>query len=162
MYYGWPDIIEKIEKGQMFIIGKGDKLLQLTYVTDAAEGIVMSISHDKCINQIFNICGAEAYKLKDIFYTIAGQLNRPYPKNIPFLPIYLLALLLEKIPYNLKLGTLKYLDLHRLSFFNCHHVYNIAKAKNNFGYTPKVKLSSGMQDTIRWYFEHKKRGFQDE
>lgn len=163
MYYGWPDIIKSIEEKRMFIIGRGDKLLQLTYVGDAVRGIMLTIGNEKCLNQIFNICGDRAYKVKDIFYTIAQKLNKPYPRSIPLLPIYIVALFLKVMPYRMrKMGRLKYLDLHRLNFFIHHHAYNISKAKDYFGYKPEVPLSSGMDEEIKWYLEFKKRGYQNE
>ena len=158
MYYGWPDIIKRIEEKRMFIIGRGDKLLQLTYVGDAVRGIMLSIGNEKCLNQIFNISADKAYKIKDIFYAIAQKLGKPYPKNIPFSAVYLLALFLGVMPPRIKKGSLRHLDLHRLGFFRYHHVYDISKAKDYLGYRPEVSLSSGMDEEIKWYREFKRKG----
>jgi nucleoside-diphosphate-sugar epimerase len=156
MHYGWPDIFQKMERGRMFIIGKGDRMLQLTYITDAVSGIMMTIGNDKCIRQIFNICADKAYSLKEIFHVIAGELGVSLPGNIPFAPVYLLSGILERLPRVIKPGSARYLNQHRLNFFNHNHVYDIGKAVKYFGYSPAVELRAGMQKTIKWYTEYKK------
>lgn len=163
MYYGWPEIFERIEKRHMFILGKGDKLLHLTYISDVICGIMLVIENQKCINQIFNICAQKAHSLKEIFYTIAEKLNKPFPKSIPVFPVYLIASLLEALPYRIKKKfSLKYVSLHRLSFFCQHRVYKIDKAREVFNYNPQIDLYTGIEKTIKWYLESKEKGYQDE
>jgi nucleoside-diphosphate-sugar epimerase len=157
MQYGLPQVIRNIEEGRMFIFGKGDRLLHLTHVKDAINGIMLSVSNEKSYNQIFNICGGKVCLVKDVFYEIATQLKKPFPKAFPFFPVYLLAKFLEVFPNKIKPRRLKYLDTHRLSFFHSHHVYKIDKANRYLGYIPSIDLSLGITELVDWY-QRNKRG----
>lgn len=158
MHYGWPEIIKRIESNNMFILGKGKKLLQLTYIDDVVDGVMQTIANQKCINQIFNICAKDSHSLEDIFNSIARLLQKPSPRKVPYLPIHLLALLMEKFPKLKQLDSLRYLSLHRLGFFRNNHIYDINKARQTFGYNPKVDLEEGMKKLLNWYSEHKQKG----
>ncbi|MDO9543370.1 MAG: NAD(P)-dependent oxidoreductase [Kiritimatiellia bacterium] len=156
MRYGWPDIFETMEKKRMFIIGSGNNLLQLTHASDAARGILGSILNEKCKNEIFNICAGKSYRIKDIFAVIAEELGVPFPKHLPYSLLFLFTAFFENIPQRFKKASLRNLDLHRLRFFSCNHVYSIEKAGKYFGYTPVSDLKPMMQATIKWYHENKR------
>jgi len=155
MDYGWLDVLRKIESGKMFIPGKGDALLQLTYISDAVSGIINSIGNDRCKGKIINLCADKAYPVQEIFGEFARQLNKPAPKHLAFQLLYFIALILKLIPYKFKPGGLKYLDIHRLNFFCCNHVYNINAARDMLGYSPEVDLRAGISKLIGWYRERK-------
>ena len=157
MNYGWPEVIRKIEDGRMFILGKGDTLLQLTYIDDVVQGIMRSINNERCFDQIINICADKAYKMQDILFEIARQLKKPYPQHLPLWPVYLLATVLKTIPLRLKPDGLRYLDVHRVSFFKYHHIYNIKKARELLAYAPQIELNSGIAKMIEWYNERRSR-----
>lgn len=159
MRYGWPQIMDRMEKGKMFILGDGKSLLQLTHIKDAVSGIMLSIDNKKSMNQIFNICAEKAYSVKEIFNTLSAQMEKPRLKQVPFLPFYLVAAFLQLLPYRIKkVFSLEYLDLHRLSFFNTDHIYSISKAREYLGYQPSVDLASGIRDMVNWYREYKMKG----
>lgn len=154
MHYGWPDIFKTMEKKKMFIIGSGNNLLQLTHASDAARGILASILNEKCKNEIFNICAGRSYRTKDIFSIIAEELKVPSPKHLPYFPVFLFTAFFENIPPRFKKASLRNLDLHRLRFFSCNHVYSIEKANKYFGYAPGADLKPMMQEMVKWYHEN--------
>lgn len=158
MDYGWPAILKKIEEGKMFVVGKADTLLQLTYIDDAVKGIICSLDNHRCLGKIFNICADKAYPVKEIFYEIARQLNKPAPKHLPLSLVYIIAAILQLIPYKLKPGSLKYLDLNRIKFFSANHVYSNKEARDTIGFLPGVDLETGISRMVKWYCEHKKLG----
>lgn len=155
MHYGWPDVFKAMEKKRMFIIGSGNNLLQLTHASDAAQGILKSVLNEKCKNEIFNICAGSAYRINDIFSVIAEELEVPFPKHLPYSLGFLVTAFIENIPPRFKRGSLRNLDLHRLRFFSCNHVYSIEKAGKYLGYTPGSDLKPMMKETIKWYHENK-------
>jgi len=151
MKYGWPQVLKNIENGKMFCLGKGDKCLHLTHVHDAVKGIILSIGNDNARNQTFNVCAETAHSIKSIFAEMAACLNKPAPKPLPFLPVYLLTSLISILPRKIKPKSLQYLDMHRLNFFNSHHVYKIEKAQKLLGYRPDWDLKKGIADLVNWY-----------
>ncbi len=158
MKYGWPEVLKSIEDSRMFIAGSGNKFLQLTYVRDAINGILLSIGNDKAYGEVINICSGKAYRIKDFFSALAVKLEAPNPKILPFFLVYCAALILEIIPRKMKPDRLKYLDRHRLSFFQFNHVYSIKKARELLGYSPEVGLSEGVSRLVSWYKKGKGGG----
>lgn len=152
MIYGWANVIELIYSNRMKIIGKGGFLIHLTYIDDVVSGLKMVIGNERCIGQVFNICGENCYKLKDVFMAIAYAIGKPYPESVPYYPIYILSCFLKLIPDCFKPKSLRLLTPHRVRFFKNNHVYDINKAKKYFGYSPRFDLQKGIQRMTEWYF----------
>jgi nucleoside-diphosphate-sugar epimerase len=151
MKYGWPQVLRNIEEGRMYLLGRADNLLHLTYVSDAVKGILLSINNSNSYGKAFNICAREPSRVKDIFTEMAGQLGRPLAGSLPLWPVYFLAVVLEIFPRKLKPNRLKYLDTHRLDFFRFDHAYKIERAGEILGYVPEVDLKSGVSRLLEWY-----------
>lgn len=152
MFYGWTNVIEMIYMNRMITVGKGEALIQLTYIDDVVSGIKKVICNKKCVGQIFNICGKDSYKLSEVFKVIAEVLGKPYPRAVPYYPVYILACLLSLVPDLIKPKSLRLLTPHRVRFFKNNHIYDISKAKKYFGYNPTFKLPEGMEEMVKWYF----------
>jgi nucleoside-diphosphate-sugar epimerase len=152
MIYGWTNVIDMIYSGKIKIIGKGNSLIQLTYIDDVINGLKLVIGNERCISQIFNMCGENIYKLNKVFEAIAEILSKPYPKSVPYYPVYILAYILKFIPNFVKPKQLRLLTPHRVGFFKSNHIYDISKAKNYFDYNPAITLQDGMKKMVEWYF----------
>lgn len=155
MKYGWPHVIQSIEKRRMKIIGSGRNLIQLAYIRDVIEGIALSIGNKGAYNATFNICGKDVRPIQDIFYEISSLLGVPKPGNIPFVPLYILSGLLNLFPRSMVPPSLRLLTPSRMSFFKDNHVYSIQKAKEILGFSPRYPISIGMKNTVTAYKEKK-------
>jgi nucleoside-diphosphate-sugar epimerase len=155
MKYGWPQVLRSIEGSRMFILGKGEKLLHLTNIQDAVNGILVVIDNEKSYGEIFNICAKDACEVKEVFFMMADKLDKPNPKFIPLFPVYCLAAVMELFPRKIKPKALQYLDTHRLGFFRFNHVYKINKAQALLGYFPKISLEEGITELVSWYKKDK-------
>ena len=56
MTYGWPNVIDSIQKRKMKIIGDGKNLIQLSYIYDVVDGIILTINNPRAYDLIFNLC----------------------------------------------------------------------------------------------------------
>lgn len=148
MTYGWPSVVDSIEKGKFRIIGDGESLMQLSYIRDIVEGITLTIENHKSYNSIFNLCGEEVCSISEVFNTVADILRVSRPKKIPFFPTYLLSQILNLIPDFLKGNRLRLITPHRVLFFKENHVYSVEKAKRLLNFHPKYSLKEGMQNMI--------------
>jgi len=153
MAYGWPQMIDNVVKGRMRIIGKGNNRIQLSYIRDIVEGITRVIGNKRSCGVTLNLCGAQIYRIENIFYTIADILKVSRPPKVPFFPVYLLSGILKLIPESFKPKSIKLLTPHRVRFFKDNRVYNIKKAKEIMNFYPKYDLEEGMANTIKAHKE---------
>lgn len=151
MIYAWGEVIQSIDNGTMRVIGKGEGKIQLTYIEDAVEPLLNIMGRDDTFGEIFHIAAAEAHSMREIFDCIAHCLNKPSPKRVPYGLMYIIAGLLEPIPWWLKTKKLRLLTRHRVRLFNGNRLYAIEKAKERIGFIPKTGLQEGMEKTIAWF-----------
>lgn len=149
MKYGWPQTARAIRNGTMRIAGSGNALLHLTHIADVVHAIILVLSHlERAQAEVFNVAGPQAVPMRDVFGILADLLGAPPPKHVPYSLVYSAAAILSVVPYKLKPGQLKFLDMHRVKFFSKDHVYDIAKAKNVLGFSPYIAAREGFRDWI--------------
>lgn len=151
MAYGWTNVINMIAAGKMKTVGRADALIHLTYIDDVVSAVKKIIGNEKCRGEIFNICGEQIYKLYEVFDAFAAALNKPGPKPVPYLPVYMLSHILRLIPDFAKPKSLSLLTPHRVKFFRNNSSYDISKAKTYFGYNPSTNLREGVERMVEWY-----------
>jgi 2-alkyl-3-oxoalkanoate reductase len=148
MKYGWPDVINSIQKGEMKIIGDGKPLIQLSYVHDIIQGIYDSMGNQRTFGETINLCGNDVCAISEVFNEMADILKAPHPGKIPYKPLYLLSLGLLQLPKFLKSKRIRLITPHRIRFFKENHVYSISKARQVINFCPEYDLKSGLQRMI--------------
>lgn len=151
MVYGWPETINAIRTGSMAIPGRGKAKIHLLNIYDLIEAVKLAVAVKEGVNEIYNIAGPEISELAEVFDIIARVLGTKSPKRVPYLPVYLLSLLLSLVPYRIKGKKLRLLTPHRVRFFVTDHAYDISKARDLLGYRPSVSLNEGFSRMIGWY-----------
>ena len=129
MTYGWPNVVDSIRKRQMRIIGDGKPLIQLSYIRDIIEGIMVALGNQSAFGSTFNLSGDDVCSISEVFNTIADILEMPHPGKVSFTPLYLLSQGLVYLPDFLKSSKLKLITPHRVGFFSKNHVYSVEKAR---------------------------------
>jgi len=155
MSYGWPDVLRRMENGKMRIVGRGDAMLQLTYIDDAIRGMLMTLGNPRARGEVYNICGREVRSVKEIFAKMTDLLGVSRPRSVPYEMVYSAALLLRCVPRLLKPQSLSLLSTHRVRFFKDHRVYDISKAKEHLGYIPEIDVNEGMRMMVSEYLEQR-------
>lgn len=126
-----PVTIWRILNGQKPVIeGDGLQTRDLTYVKDAAEASLKFLECDETIGKVINIGQGSEIDIKTVIATICIKLNYPFEKVV------------HKPP--------RPSDVRRL------HA-DITLAKKMIGYSPKTSFEKGINLTIDWFKEQKKR-----
>ncbi len=143
-----PRIIEKFEAGKMKYIGRGDKLLNNTYVGNLSDAIVLAMEHDQAIGETFNIRDQRLVTREEYINSIADYLGKPHPKHVPEWlarglvgPMETLAKLSGATQAPLLTGA-------RIKFMTLNLDFSIAKAKRVLGYKPRVDFRDGIRETL--------------
>ena len=145
-------IFKFVNSGKFMMIGKGDVLYHLTFVTDLADGIILCGEKKEAVGELFTIGGNEYLPLSEFVKLLAKVLNVSPPKRrIPVWPVWCAGLLCEILCYPFRIQPPIF--RRRVDFFIKDRAFNISKAKKMLGYKPKVDLETGLRKTAEWYHE---------
>lgn len=143
-------MFKAIAKKRFIMLGSGETLYHMVYVTDLAEGFRLAADKEEAIGEPFLIGGEEYVSLNKLAEMIAKEIGVSPPKiHFPVWPVELLGTIVEKICIPLKIEPPIY--RRRVLFFTKDRAFDISKAKNILGYKPKVDLKTGIKNTVKWY-----------
>ena len=146
-----PRLMSFVQRGLVPLTGTGDNVLHLSYVENVAEGCVAALTSERAVGQVYNLTdgGSVTYRrfVGDLVQALGMQ---PKYVHIPFGAAYALAALMEGL-YNVIPGG-RLPPLSRWLVLNTvrHMEFDIAKARRELGYTPRVTYEDGMRQTTPW------------
>ena len=145
-------LFRPISKGMFVMIGTGNTLYHLTYISDLVDGFLLCGKKDEALGEVFTIAGETYTTIHELVQMIAGVLGKPLPAwRVPFYPVYLASVVCEKACS--LVGVEPPLYPRRVEFFYKDRAFSIAKARRLLGYSPKVGLQEGLAATADWYKE---------
>lgn len=143
-------LFRPIARGRFVMVGKGETLYHLTYVTDLVEGMVLAASRPEAVGEAFTIGGEEYTSLRTLVDTIAKVLDVPPLRyRVPYAPVFAASVLCDRVFR--AIGKDPPLYPRRVEFFAKDRAFDISKAKRLLGYRPKVGLEEGLRRTAEWY-----------
>ncbi len=141
-----------IHNGKFRMIGVGNVLYHLTFVTDLVAGMALAGEKEQAVGKVFTIGGEEHLTLLELVHKIAAILNKPVPTSrIPVWPVWSAGLLCEIVCKPLGISPPIY--RRRVDFFIKDRAFDISRAKRILGYQPQVALDDGLASTANWYLQ---------
>ena len=110
------------------IHGNGKQTRDFSYVEDTAQGIMLADQSKNAIGETFNIGQGKEFQIKDIAKIMLKKYEEITGKTVR---------------HSLKFTKSRKGDVKR-------HRANISRARKTLGYRPKVSLSEGLENYIRW------------
>jgi nucleoside-diphosphate-sugar epimerase len=145
-------LFKPINKGMFVMIGTGNTLYHLTYISDLVDGFLLCGKKDEALGEVFTIAGETYTTIRELVHMIADVLGKPRPAwSVPFYPVYLASVACEKACS--LVGVEPPLYPRRVEFFYKDRAFSIAKARRLLGYSPKIGLREGLAATAEWYKE---------
>lgn len=139
-------------RGVTPVIGSGKIYYHMVYIDDLVQGLLLAAEHEDAVGEVFIIGGEENMTLDDLVTTIARITNRPETKvHLPAWPFQIAGSLCEKIC--IPLGIEPPIYRRRVDFFTKSRSFDISKAKDMIGYSPRYGLHDGLSRTAEWYKE---------
>jgi nucleoside-diphosphate-sugar epimerase len=143
-------LLRAIKKGFFLMIGSGEVYYHMIYIDDLIEGILLCGTKKEAIGNVYILGGENYVTLNRFIEIIADVLDVNPPRfHIPFAPVYYASILCEFICKPLGINPPLY--RRRVDFFRKNRAFDIAKAKLELGFQPKVDLKTGLIKTARWY-----------
>jgi len=150
-----PRLIERASKGRLFIVGSGLNEVDVTYVENVAFAHLLAsqklIPGSSICGQAYFITNDEPLKLWEFVNKILkGVSLNPVSRKIPFLKMYWLGYVLEKLYVLLKIDKEPMMTRFLASQLAYTHTYSIEKAKKDLGYKPEISVDEGLKRLISY------------
>ncbi len=143
-------LFRSIAKGRFVMIGGGQPLYHLTFISDMCEGIRLAGDKKVAVGRVYTIAGPEIVTLQELVQRVASACGVAAPKwRVPFAPVYAASVLCEQL-WRVLPGSPP-LYPRRVDFFRKDRAFDISRARAELDFDPKVGLDEGLKITAAWY-----------
>jgi nucleoside-diphosphate-sugar epimerase len=118
-----PQIILGCLEGRRFPTSKGEQLRDFCFIQDAVEGIFASLAAEAARGQVINIASGRAISIRTMIETVHRLIGRGEPR----------------------FGEIAYRPGENMQLYA-----DVSKAKAILGWSPRVSLEVGLNQTIQW------------
>ena len=139
-----PHVLSRILKlsqlGILPLAGKGRVQWQLIHIDDLTDFLISIINNENAYNDIFNVSSDETIEMINLYRLITTFTHKGM---IIHIPIWLLKLMagVADLPFVVQ-GKRPFMN--KVKFFERHHTYDIAKARNLLGLVTRITLRQGL------------------
>jgi nucleoside-diphosphate-sugar epimerase len=149
-----PRLVAAAKKGRLKIVGTGKNLVDVTYIQNAVDAHILAFEklspQSRVAGQSYFIGQERPVVLWDFINEILSRYNLPpITKKVP-----------EKVAFNIGLFFECWYKLFRINGeppmtrfvslqFSRSHYFSHQKAKNDFGYEPKISIEQALDLTVR-------------
>ncbi len=152
-----PNLIRKLEDGQLKFIGKGEKVLNNTYAGNFVEGILLAMEKQAAVGEVFNMHDPRLVSRREFIGALCDHFNKPLPKSVPEWLARLAAKPIEGWARLRKAPSAPLLTGARLKFMANNLDFSMAKAQRLLGYSPQIDFTQGIQIALESYRQQAQR-----
>ncbi len=148
-----PRLIRVAKRGILPIIGDGDNLIDLTYVDNVVESLVLALrAPNTVIGKKYNISNGEPVRLYETLEYIFSSLGYKYKKkHLSFRKAYAIAKAMEFACRSIFRGKEPILTCYSVCLLGLSRTLNIDAAKRDLGYEPRVQMKEAIDKIITQY-----------
>ena len=131
-------------------LGSGEIYYHLTFIDDLVEGFRLCGTHPAAADRTYILAGGEVTTLNALVALVAEGAGVPVPKrHLPVWPFRAAGAACEAVCGPLGLEPPIY--RRRVDFFTKSRAFDIARARTELGFAPRVGLREGIRRTLDWY-----------
>ena len=139
-----------IARRRFVILGSGRIFYHLTHVSDLVEGFRLCGEVRQAAGRTYILAGPEVTTLNELAHVIAEEAHVSPPRlHLPVWPFWIAGAACEAICA--PLGIEPPIYRRRVDFFTKSRAFDIARARTELGYAPRVALREGVRETLAWY-----------
>lgn len=143
-----PRIVAKLQAGKMKFIGRGDQLLNNTYVGNLVDAVFLAMEHPAALGETFNIRDERLVTRLEFINTIADYLGKPHPGHFSESLARLLVRPIERVAKMRGATSPPLLTSGQIKFMTLNLDYSIDKAKRLLDYQPQVDFQEGIRQAL--------------
>ncbi|MDD5224006.1 MAG: NAD-dependent epimerase/dehydratase family protein [bacterium] len=154
--YAFLDVFKTMKNGFRIDIYGKSKILNMAYVQDIVDGIILAGEKDVASGEIFLLGDSKNYDWDEVMAILGRTLGKKGLKiPIPVPIVYLVAGISELIAKIRRKPVM--LNLQKVpELIQTNWAFSVAKAQKLLGYEPKVDLAQGFELTLEWYQKTKR------
>lgn len=148
-----PRLIKVCEKGALPIIGTKDVLVDITYIDNVVDALLLCMHSPKhTLGQKYNITNGEQVSLYEVIENVMKRLGKEVKyKKISYHAAFTIAALLEGISKTILFGKEPILTKYTVSVLSKSQTLNIDKAQKELGYIPNISIEEGITKFVNWW-----------
>jgi nucleoside-diphosphate-sugar epimerase len=141
-----------VARRRFVTLGEGEIFYHLTYIDDLCEGFRLCGTVPAAAGRTYILAGGEVSRLRELMRAIAAEARVTPPRlRLPVWPFWVAGALCEAVCVPLRIEPPLY--RRRVDFFTKSRAFDIARARTEIGYDPRVGLADGIRRTLTWYKE---------
>jgi dihydroflavonol-4-reductase len=139
-----------VARRRFVMLGDGGIFYHLTHIDDLVEGFRLCAEVPQAAGRTYILAGGEVTTLRQLVRLVAEEAGVPPPRlRLPVWPFWVAGAVCEAVCA--PLGVEPPLYRRRVDFFTKSRAFDIARAREELGYTPRVPLREGIRRTLEWY-----------
>ena len=151
-----PRISQALPGRRFPLVNGGHQPLDMVYVTDVAEALILAGTNEKAVGQTYNVTDGKRHSIRELVELFSKTLNRsPRTMSVPYPIAYGFAALSygwSKLRHPRKEPLISPGGVRAMA--HPHH-YDISKIQKELGYEPRVPLEEGLKRAVDWYLNLK-------
>lgn len=153
-----PRIMELLLKGRFPLVSGGAQLLDLVYVDDVVDALLLAGTRTNAAGQAYNVTDGATRTLREIIDMLSRVLGQPLKTiRVPYtlaLAFSALSVAWSRLAHPSEEPLISPLAVRTM---NRPHHYSIKKIRDELEYEPKISLEHGLERTLSWYYDWKGR-----
>lgn len=142
-----PRLITVARQKRLPQIGDGRNLVDLTYVENVVQALVLALDANKAVGRIYTITNDEHVLLWDVIYSVLGRLGLATNlRQVPLAAALAAAGLMELRA--VLTGEEPLLTRYTAAILGRTQTYDIRAARCDLGYVPRISVSDGVELTL--------------
>jgi len=143
-------IFKRVARGTFPMFGSGQTLYHPLYIDNLIDAFLLAMEPGKGDGQAYLIADEEYVTIEDLVKRTAAALGVTVRiRHYPLWPIVVLGHVVEKLCKPLRIPPPIF--PRRVDWYRQNRAFNIAKARRELGYVPRVGLDEGLRRTAAWY-----------
>ncbi|MFP5373881.1 MAG: 2-alkyl-3-oxoalkanoate reductase [Gammaproteobacteria bacterium] len=149
-----PRLVERARAGRLALVGDGDHLVDTTYVDNAAQAHFDAFEHLRpgaaCAGRAYFISNGEPRTMRETVNALLAAAGAPpVTRTIPFAVAYAAGIACEGLWHALPLRGEPPMTRFLAEQLATSHWYDMAPARRDFGYAPRVSFDEGLRRLAR-------------
>jgi len=146
-----PRLIEGLESRRFMFVGDGSKVLNLTYVDDLIQALLLARDTRAAAGQVYNLTDGSTTSLREFVDLLSELLDLPpATRHLPPALAWAICYALELASWAARSKTTPPLNVTRMKFLYYNQHYSIEKARRELGYAPTFDYSRGLRQSVQW------------
>jgi 2-alkyl-3-oxoalkanoate reductase len=149
-----PRLVSRARAGRLALVGRGDNLVDTTYVDNAAQAHFDAFEHLRpgaaCAGRAYFISNGEPRTMRETVNALLAAAGAPpVTLSIPFAAAYAAGIACEGLWHALPLRGEPPVTRFLAEQLATSHWYDMAPARRDFGYAPRVSFDEGLRRLSR-------------